>query len=265
MTSVQDVHSDDLRGVFRDMQRQGRLKTRIYECLGIGDWRKLGSAHVKSADGDAMVRSGCVKGIAPDEEGLDNFVRDVAEIDKAGLQVLIHSIGERANANLLTALEKVARQNGPRDRRFRAEHAYRLKDEDIPRFTATGIIASMQPHLFFNGGGDDGDDFRSMLAAKVKVAFGSDASMTDFNPLFGIYAAVNSGSRSISVEDAVCSYTVGSAHAEFQEQVKGTIAPGMLADFVVLSDDIFNIDPAKIKNVTVVKTVVDGKVVFEGK
>ena len=103
----------------------------------------------------------------------------------------------------------------------------------------------------------------------TKIAFGSDASITDFNPLFGIHAAVNRGSfeggvkQSLTVEEAVRFYTMGSAYAEFQEEVKGSITPGKLADIIMLSDDIFIIAPEKIRDAKVVITIVDGKIVYE--
>lgn len=263
VTSVQDVHSDDLRDVLRELNRGLLLKTRVYECLGIADWRKLASAGEKAATGDAMVRTGCVKDIAPgNSDDLSDFRRNLAEVDNVGLQMMVHAIGESANSNVLDAFEKVVEQSGPRDRRFRVEHAHNLRPSDIRRFAAAGIIASMQPHLFFTAGAAEGDDFRAIFDAGAKVAFGSDASITDFNPLLGIHATVNSGRRSISVEEAVRAYTAGSAYAEFQEDVKGTLEIGKLADFVILSDDIFTRKRAEISKVKVLTTVVGGKVVY---
>ena len=102
------------------------------------------------------------------------------------------------------------------------------------------------------------------MKQKAQVAFGSDASMIDLNPMLGIASAVNAGSESISVYETVRAYTMGSAFAEFREKEKGTIEVGKLADFVILSDDIFTIGVNSIRNVRVVTTVVDGKIVFQG-
>ena len=124
----------------------------------------------------------------------------------------------------------------------------------------------MQPHLFYGG-----EPYRDLLASSAILAFGSDASITDFNPLLGIYAATmrgnskDSANQSISVEEAVHAYTIGSAYAEFQENVKGTISVGKLADFVMLSEDIFTIPTEKIPDAKVLMTVVDGKIVYEYK
>jgi predicted amidohydrolase YtcJ len=120
----------------------------------------------------------------------------------------------------------------------------------------------MQPHLFESG---NGEYYATLLRQNAPLAFGSDAAMVDMNPLLGIHAAVNAGDESITVYDAVLAYTLGSAFAEFQEKEKGTIELGKLADFVILSDDIFSIEPAKIRSASVVMAVTDGKVAFESK
>ena len=263
ITSVQDTHSDDLFGLLLALDAQRKLKTRVYDCTTLSDWRKLAGRGVRAASGNPMVRHGCVKFFAEDElESTVELERDVIGADKAKLQVAIHAIGERPNEIVLDIFEKAAKANGPRDRRFRVEHAHDARPEDRVRFPRSNIIASMQPWLFFGESGNGKDDFKKIFEQKTSVAFGSDASMTDFNPLMGVYAAVT-GKGAISVEQAVRAYTVGSAFAEFQENVKGTIEVGKLADFVILLDDIFSIDRSKIRNARVETTVVGGKVVFQ--
>ena len=120
----------------------------------------------------------------------------------------------------------------------------------------------MQPWLFFGTDGSGSDDYKKLLRLGTLMAFGSDASITDFNPLLGIYAAVT-GKGAISVEQAVSAYTIGSAYAEFQAKSKGTIEVGKLADLVILSDDIFSINTSKIRSVRVETTVMGGKVVYQ--
>ncbi len=256
VTSVQDVHSDDLVEVYRQIDQSGRLKTRVYECVGIDAWKKA------AVSNHGLVRGGCVKGTTFGiEEEIEELMEKIALADRAGLQVMIHAIGARSNSNALDAFEFVAKLNGRRDRRFRMEHAARADVVDQRRFVSSTIIASMQPHLFYSGP-DYGEDYRSIFDAGVVMALGSDASMTDFNPLFGISAAVNSGSRSLTVEEAVRAYTQIAAYAEFQEKVKGTLEIGKAADFVILSDDIFAVDPRRIAGTKVLLTAVDGKVVY---
>lgn len=222
-------------------------------------------------------------GLAMDVAGME---RDALAADKLGMQINIHAIGDRANAATLYIYEKLRRQNGARDRRSRIEHAQHLRMQDIPRFAKLGVIASMQPtHAIDDGrwAGKRLDEkrlkgtyaFRSLLDSGAVLAFGTDSPVASLNPLIGIYSAVTRRTtdgknpdgwipeQKITVEEAVRAYTYGSAYAEFQEKVKGTLAPGMLADMVILSDNIFKIDPVKIADVHVVRTIVGGKTVYE--
>jgi predicted amidohydrolase YtcJ len=263
VTSVQDTHSDNLFSLLLALDAQGKLKTRIYDCTTLSDWSKLAGKGIKAASGNPKVRHGCVKFFAEDDlESTGELERDVIGADKAKLQVAIHAIGEKPNEIVLDIFEKAAKANGPRDRRFRVEHAHNARIADRARFQRSNIIASMQPWLFFGSAAEGSDDFKKIFEQKTPVAFGSDAPMADFNPLMGIFAAVT-GRGPVSIDQAVRAYTVGSAFAEFQETVKGTIEVGKLADIVILSDDIFSIDRAKIRNVQVDTTIVDGKVVYQ--
>ena len=226
-------------------------------------------------------------GIAGDEmypEGV--MLKRVSEADRVGLQIMIHAIGDRANDMILSIYEQVERENGKRDRRFRIEHAQHLRPQDIPRFGRDQVIASMQPYHAIDDGrwaekriGRDRIKttyaFRSLLDSGATLAFGTDWTVAPLNPLLTIYAAVTRRTldgknpkgwvpeQKISVEETVRAYTLGSAYAEFQENVKGSISVGKLADLVLLSRDIFKIDPKDIENVKVVMTMVDGRIVFE--
>ncbi len=263
VTSVQDVHSDNLFATYREMSKAGKLKTRIYECVGLGDWEKDNSIGMPAATGDAMVRGGCVKWFADgtmEERG--ELGERVAKADKAGLQVMIHAIGSSENKNTIDAFEFAASKNGRRDRRFRIEHTHSIATRDIARLSRSSIIASMQPALFYRGE-DVGDDLAYIFRTGSRVAFGSDASMIDIDPLMGIHAAINSGKKSVSVETAVRAYTLGSAYAEFQENEKGSLALGKLADMVILSHDIFTGETRRIKDATVITTIMGGRIVYE--
>jgi predicted amidohydrolase YtcJ len=220
---------------------------------------------VKAASGDAMIRSGCLKFYAEDEgDDIPRLESDIAGADKAGLQVAIHAIGARPNEIVLGAFEKAIKANGVRDRRFRVEHAQNVRTQDLPRFASSNIIASLQPWLFYSDSGLTSDSYKKLFDLKVSVAFGSDAPMTDFNPLLGIHTAVT-GKYGISVEQAVHAYTVGSAYAEFQENFKGKVTPGNFADLIILSDNIFTIEPGSIRTVKVLTTIVGGHVVYDSR
>jgi predicted amidohydrolase YtcJ len=216
------------------------------------------------------------------------MLKRVQEADKAGLQILIHAIGDRANDLILNIYEQVEREDGDRDRRFRIEHAQHLRAQDLPRFARDKVIASMQPYHAIDDGrwaekriGKERAKttyaFRSLLDAGATLAFGTDWTVAPLNPMLTIYAAATRRTldgknpkgwvpeQKISVEEAVRAYTVGSAYAEFQEEVKGSITPGKLADLVILTRDIFKIDPKEIENVKVVATILDGRVVYEAR
>jgi predicted amidohydrolase YtcJ len=311
VTSLQDMSAGTDVGVYQTLLDRGELKTRIYAVSPLPSWERLGRTGVRAHFGSAMLRVGGLKGYSdgslgsttalfyepyrddPATSGIPSdemypegsMHRRVSEADRAGLQILIHAIGDRANDLILSLYEQVERENGKRDRRFRIEHAQHLRPQDIPRFARDQVIASMQPYHAI----DDGRwaekrigkerikttyAFRSLLDSGATLAFGTDWTVAPLNPLLTIYAAVTrrtiDGKNSkgwvpdqrISVEETVRAYTVGSAYAEFQDQVKGTVSVGKLADLVLLSRDIFKIDPKEIENVKVVMTMVDGQVVF---
>jgi predicted amidohydrolase YtcJ len=217
---------------------------------------------------------------------LDRLEERVAAADAAGLQVEIHAIGDRANREILDLYERVAKKNGREDHRFRIEHGQHLRPADVPRFAKLGVIASMQPYHAI----DDGRwaeqrigrercrttyAFRSLLDAKARLAFGSDWDVAPLSPILGIDAAVTRRTidgknpagwfpeQKISVVEAVRAYTADAAYAAFEEGKKGSLAPGKLADFVLLDRDLFAVPPSEIVSIQVDETVVGGKVVFE--
>ena len=201
------------------------------------------------------------------------------------MQIAIHAIGDKANHIVLGMYAQAARENGPRDRRFRIEHAQHLRRDDIAEFSRGRVIASMQPvHLIDDGrwaGKRVGPEvvkgtyaFRALLDAGAVLAFGSDWFVAPMQPLLGICAAVtrrttdgkNPGGwvpeQKISVAEALRASTLGPAYASYDENVKGTIEPGRLADLAVLSDDIFTIAPERIEKASVALTIFDGQVIF---
>lgn len=211
----------------------------------------------------------------------------VIERDGAGFQINLHAIGDRANRVALDAFEAARKANGVRDSRHRIEHTQVLAREDIPRLAALGVIASMQPcHQTTDSrwaGERLGPErskgayaWKSLLNAGTWLAFGTDYPVEPINPMRGLYACVTRevdgrpGStwgpqEKISLDACIEAYTAGSAYAEFQENQKGRLVPGQLADIIVLSADITQIPAAQILKTEVLLALVGGKTVFEKK
>jgi predicted amidohydrolase YtcJ len=205
--------------------------------------------------------------------------------DRAQIQLCIHAIGDRAIAEILDMYARLGGGNAAAHR-FRIEHAQHLRAQDFARFGKLGIVASMQPYHAIDDGrwaekrlGNErvrwSYAWRSMLDAGAPLAFGSDWPVAPLDPILGIYAAVTRATldgkypegwfpeQRLTVGEALRAYTQGSAYAAFQENEKGSIAPGKLGDVVVISDDLFAIPPAKIKDARVVMTIVGGKIVYQ--
>ena len=206
--------------------------------------------------------------------------------DAAGLQMCTHAIGDQGISIILDLYTTIEKAHGVADRRWRIEHAQHMAAKDFDRFAQLKVIASVQPYHAIDDGrfvdkriGHDRASrtyaFKTFLDHGVRLAFGTDWDVAPLNPMLGIYAAVtratldgkNPGGwypeQKVTVDQAVEAYTMGSAYAEFQDQVKGSITAGKLADFVILSDDIFSIAPEKIRDVKVVRTFVGGKQTFD--
>jgi predicted amidohydrolase YtcJ len=305
VTQIHDMGEWGHLQAFLRAREQGRLRLRVYQFSLIEHAQELADYIAANGRGDDWLRWGGVKGFvdgslgsttawfnqpyddAPETSGLtkvdpDLLASQIAAADALGLQVTVHAIGDRANNWLLDTYAAVFAANGPRDRRFRIEHAQHLTAAAIPRFAELGVIPSMQPYHAI----DDGRwaekrigperikttyAFKSLLDAGASLTFGSDWAVAPIDTMVGIYAAVTRRTidglnpdgwvpeQKISVEDALRVYTRNNAYAGFQEDRLGTIAPGFLADFVVLSADIFTINPHDLADVKVQRTVVGGK------
>jgi len=229
------------------------------------------------------------RGLLSDELQPPTVMRDrILKADAAGIQLCIHAIGDQAISMILDFYDDVVKEHGKADRRFRIEHAQHMAAKDFDRFAQLGVIASMHPYHAIDDGrwaeGRIGHDrasrtyaFRTFLNHGVRLAFGTDWEVAPLNPMLGIYAAVTRATldgknpngwfpeQKLTVAETVEAYTMGSAYAEFQENDKGSITPGKLADLVILSDDIFHIDPVKIRDVKVLKTFVGGKMIYESR
>jgi predicted amidohydrolase YtcJ len=308
VTSVQNMGTWEDLDTFLRASQAGTLTARIYAAVPLADWAKLRDSMRGGLSSNRWLRIGGLKGYvdgslgshtaaffepfqdAPNDRGLlvntpEDLYSWISAADKAGLQVMVHAIGDRAISTLLDIYERVGNENGARDRRFRVEHAQHLATKDIPRFAELGVIASMQPYHAI----DDGRwaeryigeriattyAFRDLIDHQARLAFGSDWYVAPPSPLEGIYAAVtrrtlddkNPGGwvpkQRITVEEALRAYTSGAAYASFEESLKGTLAPGFVADIVILDRDLFTIPPEQIRDARVDLTVVGGKVVYE--
>ena len=307
---VTSIHN--MSGYMKTLERaraSNRLITRIYEGMPLRIWSELKNKIDQEGRGDKWLRIGSLKGFvdgslgshtaaffkpfadSPTDSGFfitpeKDLYERISAADKAGLQVMIHAIGDKAIHTVLSIFERVTKENGPRDRRFRIEHAQHIAPADFPRFAELGVIASMQPYHAIDDGrwaerviGTERSKttyaFRSFLDAGAIVSFGSDWFVAPPTPLEGIYAAVTRRTlddknpdgwmpaQKITVEEALRAYTINAAYASFEEKIKGSLGPGKLADFVVLEEDITTISPEKIRDVKVLMTVVGGKTVYK--
>jgi predicted amidohydrolase YtcJ len=313
VTSIQDMSQDygDI-AVYSELLREGKLTLRVYGApliAGIEDQARLG---IGRAFGSDSVRIGALKMFAdgslgsrtayflqpfddqPGNRGilaedmlpLDRTRAWLRRADAADLQVCTHAIGDAAIGTVLDLYAEIEKNAGPRDRRWRIEHAQHMAAPDFARFAALKVIASVQPTQAIDDGrwaeariGHDRASrtyaFKSFLDHGVRLAFGTDWPVAPFDPLLGLYAATTRATldgkhpegwfpeQKISVREAIDAYTLGSAYAEFQEREKGSIEVGKLADLVLLSDDVLSIAPAAIRNAHVLKTWVGGKPVFD--
>ena len=308
VTLITDMGSWRGLETYRRAHERGNLEIRVYSVVPLRTWQRLAEYVEREGRGDHRLFWGGVKAFVdgslgsttawfhepyddePGNTGLmvtDTAVlrRDIVAADSAGLHVVVHAIGDRANDWLLGVFAEARERNGARDRRFRIEHAQHLTREAIGRIAEDGVIASMQPYHAI----DDGRwaekrigperikttyAFRHLIDGGARLAFGSDWTVAPLDPLLGIYAAVTRRTiggktpggwvpeQKISVAEAVAAYTASNAYAAYLEDELGTIDVGKYADLVVLTDDIFTIDPVEIEQVKVDVTIVEGAVVY---
>lgn len=314
VTSVQTEASPLDLQIYRELQRQDSLSVRVYgwhplEMETIRAFSRLG---IGAFFGDEWIRVGMLKGFTdgtlgsrtaymlapfaddPTTRGLPRYPTAqldslVQAADRAGLQVILHAIGDAANRQVLDAFERAAQVNGARARRHRVEHAQILDPADIPRFARLGVIASMQPthatsdmrwvetRIGHERARHGAYAWRSLLDAGAHVVFGTDFFVEPMEPIEGLYSAVTRQSREepgtppggwlpeqrLSREEAIRLYTAGSAFGEGEEHRKGTLRQGMLADLVVWDRDLLRVPEEEMLRATPDLTVVGGRVVFQ--
>jgi len=313
VTSAHHMGTWDHLDVFDDFNKTGDLTIRIHASVPIGTWSKLADRIKKSGRGEGKLTIGSLKGFADGSFGSETalmfdpylvanglpgnntglsvdapgFLMNMSlGADKAGIQICIHAIGDKANDIVLNITEACEQQNGQRDRRFRIEHSQDVIVEDIKRFASYQVIASMQPyHLRDDGGWLESKvgqnrskrmfPFREMIDHNITLTFGSDWPVAPTSPIAGIYAAVtrrtNDGKhpdgwipeQKITVEESLFAFTSHPAYAIYQESDRGKISVGMVADFVFLSEDLTAVQPENIEQVKVVETFLAGKSVYK--
>ncbi|MGH9714182.1 MAG: amidohydrolase [Candidatus Acidiferrales bacterium] len=326
VTSVQDYSVDNKADsdnygwqnflVLQEMKRDGKLKVRVTEWLPfeaplarLEEMRRAGGASRAGNPGDPWLNTGAVKAFLDGSLGsrtaamLAPYSDDPAnsgilrmepaklqqmsiERDRAGFQLAFHAIGDRANRVALDVFAAVRAANGVRDRRDRVEHAQIVALDDIPRFAALGVIASMQPsHLLDDerwATGRLGPErvkgayaWHTLQEAGAHLAFGTDFPVESINPLRGLYACVTRElpgggpaggwhpEEKLTMPDCIRDYTAGSAFAQFEEQRKGTIAPGMFADIVVFPVDLTRIPAKDLLHTPVTMTITGGQIIYQ--
>jgi predicted amidohydrolase YtcJ len=312
VTSVQHMSMDygDL-AVYSQLLDEGKLTVRIYGApliTKIEDQAQLG---IGRAFGGPFLRIGALKMFAdgslgsrtayfiqpysdePENRGLPfsdmlplvKAGQRLMRADAANLQVCTHAIGDAAVATTLDLYQAVEKADGPRDRRWRIEHAQHLAERDFDRFAQLRVIASVQPYQAI----DDGrwaearigheragrmHAYRTFIEHGVRLAFGTDWPVAPLDPMLTLYAATTRATldgkhpegwfpeQKVSIQEAIAAYTMGSAYAEFQERDKGSLEPGKLADMVLLSQDVLTIAPAAIRDTHVLRTWVGGVEVY---
>jgi predicted amidohydrolase YtcJ len=303
VTSVQDNSDWDDFLIYQQLEREGLLTVRISEWLRFDDPVDLLLKHkaAQPAD-DRMLHTGMLKGFMdgslgsrtaallspyaddPGNSGLPRYEQArlnamTKERAVAGFQIGFHAIGDRAVEMALNALA-----NGPPSMRNRIEHSQVVEPQDISRYKSLGIVASMQPsHLLTDmnwAGARLGSQrarfaytWKAFLDAGVPLAFGTDYPVEPITPFRGVYAGVTrlneAGTKSyfpqdkLKIGEVLFAYTQGSAYAEFSDLYKGRLAPGYVADFVVLDRDLTAIPANEILKTRVLETVVDGRTVYE--
>ena len=284
---------------YQKAAENGVLKVRAYLMWSAGLSEAMGKLGLRTCFGNEMVRLGSAKMLIdgsigartaalfepyeddPSTKGIprmpaEKLIEAVKVVHGQGSQAAIHAIGDYGIEFAINAIEEAIRESPRKGHRHRIEHCEILTTTQIERMKQLGIVASMQPNFVGEWSGPEGlyearlgprrlrqnNPYRLLLDEGIHVAFGSDGM--PFNPVYGIWSAVNHpirGSR-ITIEEAVRGFTLDAAYASFEDDVKGSIEPGKLADITILEEDLTEITHDEIKDVPVYMTIVGGKILY---
>jgi len=272
----------------RNYMNAGRLRSRVYMMAGPETRREFQRKGMKTGSGDNQLRLGAVKIMLGESAGQGKMTqqelnRMTLDCHNSGFQLAFHAITAEAIESAIIALEYVNSRSTIKGRRHRIEHCSECPPHLLERLHRLGAVIVTHPATVYYSGErylatvDAGTlpwlyRIRAPLEKGMVVAAASDAPVSPVNPLAGVYGAVTRKAASgqvllpgeaISPIEALKMYTVNAAYASFEEDIKGSISPGKLADLVVLGDDPTTVSPEKIKDIKVEMTIIDGKVVWE--
>lgn len=284
--------------IYREIKEEGKLTLRVYAWLPISRLDDYIQKGIKRGQGDEWVRIGFLKAFIdgtigvrsalmfepfaeePGNTGLaqykeEEFYTLVERAHANGYQVGVHAIGDKGVHWVLNAIERAQKKHGKKGLRHRVEHNTVTTFEDAERYGKLGVVASMQPNIT---GGElyrrmrlgverarRVDVWKTLLKNGAMLAWGTDWQVSPLNPMFNLYELVTRyyEEERLTMAEAIKYYTYGPAYASFEEDIKGTLEKGKLADLAVLSQDLFTIDPKEIPKTKVLYTILGGKIVYD--
>ncbi|UCE22735.1 MAG: amidohydrolase, partial [Candidatus Aminicenantes bacterium] len=284
--------------IFKELNREGKLTLRVSAWISVHELDRAIEKGILWGQGDEMVSVGLVKmfidgtiGVRsalmfepfaeePENTGLAQYEEEefyglVEKAHKNGYQVGVHAIGDKAVHWVLNAFERAQKKHGKKGLRHRVEHCTVVTFEDAERFGDLGIVASMQPNITGSEiyrrvrlGKERArrvDMWRTLLNNGAVLAWGTDWPVSPINPMENLYQLLTRYYKEerLTMAEAIKYYTYGSAYASHEEDIKGTLEKGKLADMVVLSRDLFTIPSREILKTEVLYTILGGKIVYQ--
>lgn len=305
IASVSDVTWDDELDIYSYLLDRGEMNLKINSMLRFQYFPEIESIKKKFLPYENFIRINTFKefydgslsseaayfeenykgknhnGIKTNFIASGEFEKIAVEIDKVGYQLAVHAIGDKAVSELLDFNERLIRINGPRERRFRIEHAQHIKKSDLIRFKDLNIVTSVQPsHLYVDAkvateilnDPDTTHVYKKLFDMDLVVNFGTDFPVAPENPFDTIYYAMTREANgfpdgfnkeySIDLINCLRAYTINNTYASYQEKEKGSLEVGKYADIIVVDRDLFSITPKEIKETKVLMTYLNGKRVY---